>query len=157
MQKLTSALVLMILGLVILVFPLLGLITVEAITAIAVLLLGVGFISTGLTSMNDNSIKGIVEVVLGVLALVLGIGFIFNPFLFSFAAAIFVFMAGIFMILAGITGLVTKDDLWNSVVALVLGILYMFLAVFLTNPYYLGWIIGFWMLITGVMYLINEN
>lgn len=158
MQKVASALICSILGFVLICFPLLGVVPLEVLSGFTLLFLGLGLVTTGFTSFGDNVLKGVVEAGLGVFALILGLGFICNPVLFSFAASIFVFISGLLLILVGFEGLVTKtEDFSSSIVALVIGILYMIVAIFVANPYYLGVLIGFWMLITGGLLLIQGD
>jgi uncharacterized membrane protein HdeD (DUF308 family) len=159
MQRMGSALVLIILGLIVLAFPLLGVIPLAVITGVAVLFLGIGLLLTGVTSMGESAAMGIIELILGILAIVLGVGFIFNPSLFSFVAALFVFIAGIFLVIAGIAGIATKaaGSRWTGVAALVLGIIYLIVAVFVANPLYLGILIGLWLLITGIIMALQKD
>lgn len=159
MQKLVSAAICIILGLVIMAFPLLGVFPIEILTSVAIMFVAIGLITTGLTSTSDNAVKGLVKAFLGVFALIVGFALMFSPLFFSFAAAIFVFLSGIFMILAGIAGLATKSgsDTWSSVAALIMGILYMLVAIFVANPFYLGFLIGLWLLITGILYIFQKD
>ena len=159
MQKMGSALILIILGLIVIAFPLLGVVPLSVLTGFAVLFLGIGLLLTGATSMGESAAMGIVELILGFLALILGIGFIFNPHLFSFVAALFVFIAGIFLIIAGIVAIATKltGTRWTGLVALILGIIYIIVAVYVANPFYLGMLIGLWLLITGIIMLFQKD
>ena len=159
MQRMGSALVLIILGLIVMAFPLLGIIPLAVLTGVAVLFLGIGLILTGINAMGQNAAMGIIELILGILAIILGIGFVFNPALFSFVAALFVFIAGIFLIIAGIAGIATKagGNRWTGVVALILGIIYIIVAYLIKDPLYLGILIGLWLLITGIIYLFQKD
>lgn len=159
MQRMGSALVLIILGLIVLAFPLLGVIPVAVLTGVALLFLGIGLILTGINAMGQSAAMGIIELILGILAIILGIGFIFNPALFSFVAALFVFIAGIFLIIAGIAGIATKagGNRWTGVVALILGLIYVIVAYVIEDPLYLGILIGLWLLITGIILLFQED
>jgi uncharacterized membrane protein HdeD (DUF308 family) len=157
-KKIGSALVLIVLGLIIIAFPVLGIIPFGILTGLAVLFLGVGLIAAGLTSLEENRAMGIVELTLGVLAIILGIGFIFNPSLFSFVAAVFVFIAGLFLIISGIVALSSRigGSIWTGLIAIILGIIYLIVAIFIANPFYLGLLIGLWLLITGILMLFQK-
>jgi len=159
MQKTGNAIILIILGLIVLAFPLLGVIPLSVITGIAVLFLGLGLLFMGVASLGESAAMGIVEIILGFLALILGLGFIFNPTLFSFVAALFVFIAGIFLIIAGIVAIATKTlgNRWTGLVSLILGIIYIIVAAFIKNPLYLGILIGLWLLITGIIMLFQKE
>ena len=157
-KKIGSALVLIVLGVIIIAFPVLGVVPFAVLTGLAVLFLGVGLIAAGLTTLDENRGMGAVELTLGVLAIILGIGFIFNPSLFSFVAAVFVFIAGLFLIVSGIVALSTRvgGNIWTGLIAIILGIIYLLVAVFIANPFYLGLLIGLWLLITGIMMLFQK-
>lgn len=160
MQKLGSAIVLIILGIIVMAFPLIGVVPAAVITGFLVLVLGLGLLFSGIVEMGDSAGLGILEVLLGIIALVLGIGFIFNPGLFSFVAGLIVYIVGIFLIIVGIIGVITKagDSRWNGVVALIIGLLYVIVGtLFASNPVYLGILIGLWLLIMGIMMLFSND
>ncbi|MGF7117684.1 DUF308 domain-containing protein [Methanobacterium oryzae] len=159
MQKIGSALVLIVLGLIIIAFPLLGVIPFAILTGLAVLFLGVGLLAVGISSMGQNKGWGIAALILGILAIILGLGFIFIPSWFSFAAAIFVFIAGIFLILAGIAAIASRIEggMVTGLIGIILGIIYILVAIYIKNPLYLGILIGLWLLITGIMTLIQKD
>jgi membrane protein HdeD len=157
-RKIGSALILIVLGLIIIAFPVLGIVPFSVLTGLAVLFLGVGLITAGLTTLDENMAMGIVELTLGVLAIILGIGFIFNPSLFSIVAAVFVFIAGLFLIISGIVAISTRvgGNIWTGLIAIILGIVYLIVAIYIANPLYLGLLIGLWLLITGILMLFQK-
>ncbi len=157
-RKNGSALILIVLGLIIIAFPVLGIVPFSVLTGLAVLFLGVGLITAGLTTLDENRAMGIVELTLGVLAIILGIGFIFNPSLFSIVAAVFVFIAGLFLIISGIVAISTRvgGNIWTGLIAIILGIVYLIVAIYIANPLYLGLLIGLWLLITGILMLFQK-
>ena len=159
MEKMGNAIILIVLGLIVLAFPLLGVIPFSVLTGVAVLFLGLGLLFIGAGSMGESAVMGIVELILGFLALILGLGFVFNPALFSFVAALFVFIAGIFLIIAGIVAIASKTlgNRWTGLVSLVLGIIYIIVAAFIKDPLYLGILIGLWLLITGIIMLFQKD
>lgn len=159
MERMGNAIVLIILGLIVLAFPLLGVIPLSVLTGIAVVFLGLGLLFMGVGSIGESAAMGIVEIILGFLALIFGLGFIFNPHLFSFVAALFVFIAGIFLIIAGIAAIATRTlgNRWTGLVAVILGIIYLIIAYFIKNPLYLGILIGLWLIITGIIMLFQRE
>lgn len=155
MEKNGSAIILIILGLIVLAFPLLGIIPLSLITGFIVLFLGIGLLLAGIAEMGESASLGILEIVLGIIALILGIGFIFNPGLFSWLVGLIVWIVGIFLIIAGIMGIFTNagGSRWNGVIALIIGILYVIIGTFVASPVILGALIGLWLLITGIIML----
>jgi len=159
MQKNTLAIVLIILGIIVLAFPLLGLVPISILTGLGVAFLGIGLILAGFSDRVESSGLGLLEIVLGIIALVLGLGFILNPGLFSFVAGLIVYMAGLFLIIVGVVALFTKagGSRWNGVVAIIIGLIYLIFGYFISNPFYLGIIIGLWLLITGIMMFFQKD
>jgi len=160
MEKSGSAIVLIILGLIVLAFPLLGLIPLSLITGFIILVLGLGLILGGIGEMGESAGMGILILILGIIALILGFGFIFNPGLFAWLAGFIVYIVGLFLVIAGIVGIISKADgsRWNGVIALIVGILYIIIGVFITNnPIVLGVLIGLWLLISGIMMLLIKD
>lgn len=159
MQKMGSAIVLIILGLIVLAFPLLGVVPAAVITGFLVLIFGLGLLFGGITEMGESAGLGILEIILGVIALVLGIGFIFNPGLFAFLAGLLIYIIGIFLVVVGIIGVITKagNSRWNGVVAIIIGLLYMIVGAYVSNPIYLGILIGLWLLLMGIIMLFQKE
>ena len=154
-----NALVFIIFGLIVLAFPLLGLISASALSGFVVLALGIGLLIAGIGEMDESKTIGILDLVLGFLALILGFGFTFNPAVFSWVVGFFVWIAGLFLIITGIVAVATKkgDNRWIGVAAIVLGLLYLVVGLFISNPVVLGVLIGLWLLINGVMLLLQKN
>lgn len=159
MQKNTMAIVLIILGIIVLAVPILGVIPLSVLTGLGVAFLGLGFIIAGFTDREVNTGLGLLEIVLGIISLVLGLGFILNPGLFSFVAGLLVYMAGLFLIIVGIVATFTKagGSRWNGVVAIIIGLIYLIFGYFISDPFYLGMLIGFWLLITGILIFFQKD
>jgi membrane protein HdeD len=160
MEKTGNAVVLIILGLIVLAFPLLGLIPYALITGFVVLILGIGLLLSGIMEMGESFGLGILEIILGIIALILGIGFIFNPTLFGWLAGFIVWIVGLFLIIAGIIGFISKEggSRWNGIIAIIIGLLYVIIGnLFKDNPALLGVLIGLWLLIMGIMMLVMKD
>ncbi len=155
-----GAILLIILGLIVIAFPLLGLVPAAILTGFLVLLLGLGLLLGGIMEMGESAGLGILEIILGVIALILGIGFIFDPALFAFVAGLIVYIVGIFLIIVGLIGMITTSggSRWNGVIAFIIGILYIVLGKLVaTNPVVLGILIGLWLLIMGIIMLFQKD
>lgn len=159
MQKNTLAIVFIILGIIVLAFPLLGVVPMSVLTGLGVAFLGLGLLFAGFVDRKENTGLGLLELVLGIIALILGLGFIVNPSLFTFVAGLIVYMAGLFLIIVGIVALFTKagGSRWNGVVAIIIGLVYLLFGYFISNPFYLGILIGIWLLITGILMLLQKE
>lgn len=161
MQKKAIALILMVLGIIVLAFPLLGLIPLSVITGFLVLILGIGLLISGLMELEigESTSVGLLELVLGIIALVLGIGFIFNPGLFSWLAGFIVWIVGLFLIISGIVGVIvnTGGYKWSGVISIVIGLIYLVVGILIANPIILGILIGAWLLIYGILMLLVKD
>lgn len=155
MEKTGTGLILIILGLIVLAFPLLGVIPLGLITGFIVLFLGIGLLIGGIARLGEEAVMGIVMLVLGIIALILGLGLIVNPGLFSWLLGFMVWMVGLFLLIAGIIGLLSKSggSRWNGILAIVIGLIYIALGTWLKDPIILGILIGVWLLINGILML----
>jgi membrane protein HdeD len=158
MQKLGSAIVLIVLGLIVMAFPLLGVVPAALITGFVVLIFGLGLVLTGISEMEESMAVGLTEVILGIIALVMGIGLVANPELFAIIAGLMVYIVGLILVVSGIVVVLTKDDgRMNGIVAIIIGLVYIIVGNFASNPLYLGFLIGLWLLIMGLIMLFNSD
>jgi uncharacterized membrane protein HdeD (DUF308 family) len=153
-----SGLILIILGLIVIAFPLLGIIPFSLLLGFSVLFLGIGLLVAGLIGMRASAAMGIVELILGIIAIIIGIGIIINPAIFSFLVALLIYIAGIFLIIVGIMALFAKagGNKWAGFVPIVIGLIYIIVGSIVANPFYLGALIGLWLLITGIFMLLQK-
>lgn len=153
------AIVLIILGIIVLAFPLLGVLPFSILTGLGVLFLGIGLILAGYVDIKTSKALATIEIILGVLAFILGVGFIVYPGLFTFVASLFIYLAGLLLIIVGIAALISKSggSRWNGVVALVIGLIYILLGYLIKDPFTLGILIGLWLVISGVLLLFQKN
>ena len=154
------ALILIILGLIVIAFPLLGLVPVAVLSGFLVLMLGIGFILAGIKEMGENDAAlGILLLVLGIIALILGIGFIFNSALFAWVVGFIVWIMGLFLIITGIARILSKTgDNRCGVKDIIFGVIILFVGLFLaTYTWLLGVLIGLWLLTTGLRMLYNPG
>jgi uncharacterized membrane protein HdeD (DUF308 family) len=160
MQKMATALILIILGLIVIAFPLLGLLPIAALSGFLVLMLAVGLILIGISKMGENDVPlGIFMLILGIFALILGIEFIFNPTLFTWIVGFIVWIIGIFLIIEGIGRIFSKTGgRFCGVKDIFIGIIILFVGIFLaTYTWLLGLLIGLWLLTTGLRMVYLER
>ncbi len=142
-----------ILGLIVIAFPLLSTVTVSVFAGLLVLLIAIWLIIVGISEFEISKTTSILNVILGIIALILGLGLVVNPELFSFIAAITLYLAGIFLILTGIISLfdgMERKSAWSGILGIVLGIIYIILGFYAFNPVNLGILIGLWLIVTGI-------
>lgn len=150
-----------ILGILVIAFPLLGVFTANILAGFAIFLLGVWFISQSLGTWEESKGSSIVSLILGIMALILGIGLFGDIAAFSLLASFWLFLVGFFLIFSGITSFFVREGTIGKGVGglgVILGILYIILASYAWNPYYLALIIGIWLIIDGIaLFFINPS
>jgi membrane protein HdeD len=152
MQKMAIASMLIILGLIVITFPLLGLIPIAVLSGFLVLMLGIGLILTGIFKMGeDDPPVGIVMLTIGTTALILGIGLSFNPALFTGIVGFIVWIMGLFLIIEGIARILSRTKDLCGVKNITIGILILVVGLFFaTYIWLLVILIGLWLLTTGM-------
>ncbi|MBO7715468.1 MAG: DUF308 domain-containing protein, partial [Methanobrevibacter sp.] len=85
----------------------------------------------------------------------------FNPSIFAFLTALTIYLAGIFLIIIGLIIIVGNRDnkygFWMGILGIVLGVIYIILGTYINNPLILGSLIGIWLLVTGVLNLLDNG
>ena len=154
MRNMIMGLLAIILGLIVIAFPLAGVVAAGFIAGFAIIILGIWFLIAGAAEIGVSRAVGILYVILGIIALIIGIGLFFNPIAFAFLAGFLLYLAGIILIIGGLIsllgGMEARYRVWGGVLGIVLGIIYIILGTLAFSPLYLGFIIGIWLLITGI-------
>ena len=158
MRNMFAGILAIILGLIVIAFPFLGAVTVSIFAGVVVLLIAIWLLILGVSELEISRTTGILNLILGIIALIVAIGLIINPALLSFIVGLTLSIAGIFMIIAGIISVVDgmhRKIAWAGILGIVLGIIYLILGAFAFNPVNLGFLIGIWLVITGIFKLVE--
>ena len=145
-----------ILGLLVLIFPLFTVFTASVLVGFAIIFLGIWLIAQSFGAWSASKGASIAYLILGIIAIVVGIGLFGSILAFSALASFLLYFAGFFLIIAGIMSFFTKEGTTNKGIGgfgIILGILYIILAYYALNPYYLAVIIGIWLIIDGITLL----
>lgn len=157
----TLSIIAIILGIIIIAFPMLGVITAADILGLSVLLLAIFLLANGVSEVEYNTTRGLINTVLGLIMLIISLGLIFNPNIFAFLTALTIYLAGIFLIIIGLIIIVGNRDnkygFWMGILGILLGVIYIIIGSYINNPLILGSLIGIWLLITGILNLLNEG
>ena len=150
-----------ILGIITIAFPILGVIAAADILGLSVLLLSIFLLANGISEVEYNTTRGILNVLLGLIMLIVSLGLIFNPSLFAFLTALTIYLAGIFLIIIGLIVIVGNRDskygFWMGILGIVLGVIYIIIGTYIQNPFVLGSLIGIWLVITGVLNVLDDG
>lgn len=148
-----------ILGLIIIIFPVMGLIKVSALIGLSILLISIYLLVVGVAIIDYNKSGAILDLVLGTVLLILSICLIFNVSIIGFLAEITLYLAGITLIVVGLVSLVnnrqSRYGFYIGIAGIVLGLLYIVIGTYITDPIVLGTLIGLWLIISGVLKLLD--
>ena len=139
-----SGILSVILGLIFIIFPVLGTATVSILIGLSLIFLGIILILSGITAIN---------VVIGILAIIIGIIFICNIAALSFLFGLLFYVVGILLILTGIAGLISDSPMPKiaSVLIIILGIISFALGgLSIDQPVFAAILIGVSLIIEGI-------
>ena len=160
-KQTTISIIAIILGIITIAFPMLGVIAASDILGLSVLLLAIFLLTNGVSEVDYNTTRGLLNIILGIVMLIISIGLIFNPSIFAFLTALTIYLAGIFLIIIGLIIIVGNRDnkygFWMGILGIVLGVIYIIIGTYINNPIILGSLIGIWLLVTGVLNLLNDG
>lgn len=147
-------------GLIIMIFPIMGLIGVSALISLSVLLISIYLLVVGVAIIDYNKTGAILDLILGLILLILSICLIFNPALLGFLAQITLYLSGIMLILVGLVSLINNRNsrygFYIGVAGVVLGLLYIIIGTYISDPIILGTLIGIWLVISGVLKIMDS-
>ena len=148
-----------ILGLIIIIFPIMGVIGVSSFISLSVLLISIYLLVVGVSIIDYNKTGALLDLVLGLVLLFLSICLIFNPALLGFLAEITLYLAGIMLIIVGLASLInnrqSRYGFYIGIAGVVLGLLYIIIGTYIANPIILGTLIGIWLVISGILKLMD--
>ncbi|MDO5860842.1 DUF308 domain-containing protein [Methanobrevibacter sp.] len=148
------------LGLIIIIFPIFGVIGVSSLIGLSVLLVSIYLLVVGVSIIDYNTSGAIIDLLLGLILLLLSIGLIFNPTLLGFLTEISLYFAGIMLIIVGLASLInnrtSRYGFYIGISGIILGVLYIIIGTYLANPIILGSLIGIWLVISGVLKLLDR-
>jgi uncharacterized membrane protein HdeD (DUF308 family) len=148
-----------ILGMIIIILPTMGLISVGELIGLSILLISIYLLVVGVAIIDYNRSGAIIDMILGILLLILSILLIFNIGILSFLAEITLYLAGIMLIIVGVVSLInnrqSRYGFYIGIAGVVLGLLYIIVGTYVANPIILGTFIGIWLIISGVLKLLD--
>ena len=160
-KQTTISIIAIILGIITIAFPLFGVIAASDILGLSVLLLAIFLLTNGVSEVDYNTTRGLLNIILGIIMLIISLGLIFNPSIFAFLTALTIYLAGIFLIIIGLIVIVGNRDnkygFWMGILGILLGVIYIIIGTYINNPIVLGSLIGIWLLVTGVLNLLNDG
>ena len=142
-----------ILGILVIAFPLISVFTLSVIAGLAIIFLGIWLIVQSFRTWIASKAASIAYLILGIIGIFVGIGLFGHILVFSALVSFLLYFAGFFLIISGIMSLFTRDETVGKGaggLGIILGILYIIIAYYAWNPYYLAILIGIWIIIDGI-------
>jgi len=147
-------------GLIIIIFPIMGLIGVGSLIGLSVLLMSIYLFVVGVSIIDYNTSGAILNLIMALILLFVSFGLIFNPMLLGFLTEITMYIAGIMLIVVALVSLInnrtSRYGFYIGIAGIVLGLLYIVIGTYLSNPIILGALIGIWLVISGVLNLLDN-
>jgi uncharacterized membrane protein HdeD (DUF308 family) len=157
MKKSIASIFGILLGIIIIVFPMVGIFTVSIIAGTSILLLSVFLLITGMSEIDFAPKIGLISIIFGVLLFILSLLILFYPPLVAFLVGLNLYLVGIILMIISLIMLIGNRDnkygYWTGISGIILGILYIIIGALVEDPFILGTIIGLWLIIAGVLKL----
>ena len=146
-------------GLLLIIFPVMGFIKVNDLIGLSLLLISIYLLVVGVSIIDYNKRGAILDLFLGVVLLLLSLCLIYNIAIIGFLAQITIYLAGIMLIIVAVVSLVnnrqSRYGFYIGIAGVVLGLLYIIIGTYVANPVILGSLIGLWLIISGVLKLMD--
>lgn len=142
-----------ILGLIVIAFPLISVFTFSVLAGMGVLILGIWFLVQAFSVWENSKGVSIAYLILGIIAIIAGIGLVGNILALSFLASFILYLAGFFLFISGVITLFTGEGgsaKGVGVLGILIGIIYLILGLYAWDPFYLALLIGIWLIISGI-------
>ena len=149
-----------ILGILVIAFPLISIFTASVLAGLGILFLGIWLFVKSFDSWTTSKGISIAQLILGILAIIVGIGLFGHILLFSALVSFWLYLAGFFLLISGIFSLFGASTANKGAggLGIILGILYIILAFYAFNPFYLALLIGLWLIIDGIaLFFVNPS
>jgi membrane protein HdeD len=146
------------LGIIVIVFPLISIFTVNAIAGIGLIFVGLWIIFKSLK--NDSLAAGVAGLLVAIFAIMMGIVFIGDIKAFEFFSFIALYIVGFFLALAGVESLISGKGIQSKgtgVLGIIIGILFVVIGTYAANPLVLAALIGAFLIIAGIVEIFEPN
>jgi uncharacterized membrane protein HdeD (DUF308 family) len=140
-----------ILGLIVIVFPLISVSTFSVIAGVGIIFLGIWILAQ--SCKTESLAAGIADLIIAIFAIMLGIVFIGDIKAFQFFSSLALYIVGLFVALSGLTSLSGEGTKGKAIgiLGIILGVLFIVMGTYAYNPLVLAAIIGAFLIIAGIM------
>jgi uncharacterized membrane protein HdeD (DUF308 family) len=148
-----------ILGILVLAFPLMGVFTASIIDGTFCLLISLWIIIHSIEGWKINKTNSLVFLVLGIIGFIIGLLILGNINLYSFFFGITFYLAGLILLIAGLMFIFLGEDRNTKLIGAlgtIAGLISIILGYYSMNPYFVALIIGFFLIIYGIYKIRNK-
>lgn len=140
-----------ILGLIVILFPLISVSTFSVIAGVGIIFLGIWILAQSFKAKSLAA--GIADLIIAIFAIMLGIVFIGDIKAFQFFSSLALYIVGLFVALSGLTSLSGEGTKGKAIgiLGIILGVLFIVMGTYAYNPLVLAAIIGAFLIIAGIM------
>lgn len=154
-SKKLLGLILIILGVLFVVYPLVSAAAVSMVAGVCLIAFGVACIANGFSLWSIVTHTSLIEMLLGLLLVLLGFCFLVNLAALEFLVSYSFYFIAFILIFLGILGLLSKVSgisKWASILLLIIGVIFLLLAVFaITDPWFIAILVGVCLMVRGVI------
>lgn len=157
-RKVFVGILAIILGLIVIAFPFISAVTLNVLTGIGLIFVGIWLIVQSVTVWEKSPAAGISDFILAIFAILFGVVFVADIKLFEFVMFLALYILGFFMLLYGIVTIFTGKGIKGKaigVISIVLGVLYILIGTYMGHLLYLAAIIGAFLIIAGIMEILD--
>ncbi|MBI5681130.1 MAG: DUF308 domain-containing protein [Methanobacterium sp.] len=147
-----------ILGLIVITFPLISVSTLNVLTGIGLIFVGIWLIVQCITIWEKNPAAGISDFILAIFAILFGIVFVGDIKLFEFFTFLALYIVGFFIFLVGLVTIFSGKGIKGKavgIIGIIFGVIYIIIGTYMGNPFFLAAIIGAFLIIAGIMELLD--
>lgn len=153
-------LVAIILGILVIVFPLFSLLTASIIAGLGIVFLGIWILATSLDLADKDFLRSFILLLIGISGVMLGIGIIGRIAAFELLISLSMYIAGVYLIISGILSIF--DHRYTKArglggLGIILGFLVMILSFLTWNLYHLAVLIGLGLILYGLAQFITGD
>jgi membrane protein HdeD len=147
-----SGILAIILGLLIIAFPMISIFTLDIITGLGLILIGIWLLFMSFESWKSSKAVSILALILGILGIIVGIGIFGKILAFSIFIGLLIYVGGFFLIITGVVALLSGKGpgRWGGMLGIILGVIYLIIGLYALNPLYLAFLIGLFLIISGI-------
>jgi membrane protein HdeD len=149
-----------ILGILVISFPLMGVFTFSIIDGTVCLVISLWIIMHSIEGWNVNKTSSIAFLVLGIIGFIFGLLILGNINVYSFFFGITFYLAGLIILIAGLLFIFLGEDRNTKLIGImgtIAGVISIIMGYYSMNPYFVALIIGIVLIIYGIYKIIKKN